>query len=68
MEATSSVAQIHCHNAPKFVIPRSEATWESRGKMVDNRKAIGEKRNCLHEIATAPLGPRNDKPEGLYAR
>ena len=22
-------------------------------------------RNCLHEIATAPLGPRNDKLEGL---
>ena len=42
MEATGSVAQIHCHNAPKFVIPRSEATWESRGIMVDNRKAIGE--------------------------
>ena len=23
---------------------------------------LRRKRNCLHEIATAPLGPRNDKP------
>ena len=27
---------------PKFVIPRSEATWESRSTMLDRGKAIGE--------------------------
>ena len=28
---------------------------------------LRRKRNCLHEIATAPLGPRNDKPLAFTA-
>ena len=29
---------------------------------------LRRKRNCLHEIATAPSGPRNDKSGNLHGR
>ena len=42
------------------VIPRSEATWESHAGTCDFAGAFPCSGWCC-EIATAPLGPRNDK-------
>ena len=55
----------HCEEAagrrgnpyPNRVIARSEATWQSRGSIVRLQCSV----NRYQEIATAPLGPRNDK-------
>ena len=51
-------------NAPRFVIPRSEATWESRGGSCDFAGAFLCS-GVYCEIATAPAEPRNDKSGGL---
>ena len=45
-------------NLPDFcVIARSEATWQSPGPI--HRSAV-QSQTSYREIATAPLGPRND--------
>ena len=51
-------APLTCHCEERSDVAISQypaASWESYRR----------KRNCLPEIATAPLGPRNDKPEGI---
>ena len=51
-------------NAPKFVIPRSEATWESQAGTIEFAGAFLCS-GVYCEIATAPAEPRNDKSGGL---
>ena len=59
-------ARVDVKNAagPRIIISRGEATRQSRRAWSDNRYSR-QKRNCLPEIATAPLGPRNDKLGGV---
>ena len=47
-----------------FVIPRSEATWESQAGTYDFAGAFLCS-GVYCEIATAPAEPRNDKSGGL---
>ena len=44
-----------CHCEERSDVGISQYPFGSQGN-------LRRKRNCLHEIATAPLGPRNDKP------
>ena len=44
-----------CHSEERSDVGISQYPFGSQGN-------LRRKRNCLHEIATAPLGPRNDKP------
>ena len=50
--------------APGFVIPRSEATWESQAGIIEFAGAFLCS-GVYCEIATAPAEPRNDKSGGL---
>ena len=47
-----------CHCEERSDVAISQNTAGQQGSHRRNR-------NCLHEIATAPLGPRNDKSVGL---
>ena len=50
--------------APRFVIARSEATWQSRSTRPDRRKAIGESATACRRFLRR-FAPRNDKLGGL---
>ena len=45
----------NCHSEERSDVGISQYPFGSQGN-------LRRKRNCLHEIATAPVGPRNDKP------
>ena len=56
-----SLAMTNPGALPSRVIPRSEATWESHAGTCDFAGGFPVFRPSAAEIATAPLGPRNDK-------
>ena len=66
MEANNYLALILWHKGPRFVIARRpQADVAISQYPTRSQESHRRKRNCLPEIATAPLGPRNDKLEGL---
>ena len=60
MRRIASMAQGYqiCHSEERSDVAISQNTTEQQGSHRRNR-------NCLPEIATAPLGPRNDKLGGI---
>ena len=68
MQAVGFAAQIHWRRANRFVIPRSEATWESRSTMVNNRNASAKTQPVAGDCHVGLRPPRNDKLGGLAAQ
>ena len=60
MQAVGFAAQIHWRRANRFVIPRSEATWESRSTMVNNRNASAKTQPVAGDCHVGLRPARND--------
>ena len=60
LQAVGFAAQIHWRRANRFVIPRSEATWESRSTMVNNRNASAKTQPVAGDCRVGLRPPRND--------